>query len=188
MRFVGMRKRFVAAMVLMASAGCAASSRQRPVSVGEVGAGPESLAWVRQQLQGQWVLSSLTAYGEDGKKVTVDSAGSLTTDAYGSLRIVFKMTDEGQKALSTIGITSPNPVVTTEGRAAIEPVKKEITFVGVDYKKQGGMDAGLAAKRANPFALERIRYYTFNPDGTLTLLTRYDNGKDAVVGIWKRSS
>jgi len=178
--------RFAAAIVLIASVGCAASSRQRPVSMGDVGSGPETLAWVRQQLQGDWSLVSLTAYGQDGKKVPIDAAGSLTTDAYGGLRIEFRMSDEGQKALESIGITSPNPVVTTEGRAAIEPKKKEITYVGADYKKQGGMDAGLAAKRANPFALERIRYYTFNPDGTLTLLTRYDNGKDAVVGVWKR--
>jgi|SRR6478735_3506127 len=178
--------RFAAAILLIASVGCAASSRQRPVSMGEVGSGPETLAWVRQQLQGDWALVSLTAYGQDGKKVPIDAAGSLTTDAYGGLRIEFRMSDEGQKALTAIGITSPNPVVTTEGRAVIEPKKKEITYVGADYKKQGGMDAGLAAKRANPFALERIRYYTFNPDGTLTLLTRYDNGKDAVVGVWKR--
>lgn len=184
-----MAKRLAAtALVLMMAAACASSPRQRPVSVGEVGAGPESLAWVRQQLEGQWALASMTAFGEDGKKVDIDASGSLQTDAYSNLRIVFRMTDSGRKALESIGISSPNPVVTTEGRAAIEPVKKEITYVGTDYKKQNGMDAGLAAKRANPFALERIRYYSFNPDGTLTLTTRYDNGKDAVIGVWKRAS
>lgn len=181
-------RRLTAAFLLLAAVGCASSPRQRPVSVGEVGDGPNSLAWVRQQLEGQWELASMTAYGEDGKKVAIPATGTLHTDGYGNLRIEFRMTDEGQKALTSIGITSPNPVITTEGRAVIEPVKKEITYVGDDFAKQGGMSAGLAAKRGNPFALERIRYYAFNPDGTLSLSTRYDNGKDAVVGVWKRTS
>lgn len=183
-----MIKRLAAAIFLVSLAACASSPRQRPVSVGDVGDGPESLTWVRQQLQGQWMLASLAVDSEDGKKVNVDATGSLSMDAYGGLHIIFRMTDQGQKALSSIGITSPNPVLTTEGRAVIEPVKKQITFVGEDYKKQGGMDPALAAKRNNPFAVERIRYYAFNPDGTLTLSTKYDNGKDAVVGIWKKAS
>ena len=45
-----------------------------------------------------------------------------------------------------------------------------------------------SARRANPFALERVRYYVIGDDGTLLLSTRYDNGKDAVVSRWKRGS
>jgi hypothetical protein len=48
------------------------------------------------------------------------------------------------------------------------------------------MDAETAKRRQNPFALERIRYYSFDAQGVMTLTTRYDNGKDAVVGKWKR--
>ena len=39
-------------------------------------------------------------------------------------------------------------------------------------------DPDACAQRANPFALERVRYYTFGADGTLTLATRYDNGQE----------
>jgi hypothetical protein len=49
------------------------------------------------------------------------------------------------------------------------------------------MDAGVAAKRDNPLAAERVRYYKFDSDGTLVLSTRYPDGKEASVGRWKRS-
>jgi len=50
-----------------------------------------------------------------------------------------------------------------------------------------GFDPTLAAQRANPFALERVRYYTLGTDGTLTLNTRYEDGREAAVSHWKRS-
>ncbi len=55
-------------------------------------------------------------------------------------------------------------------------------------QKALGFDPDLAARRANPFALERARYYTFEEDGTLTLATRHDNGNDASVSRWKRGA
>jgi len=167
--------------------GCASSPRQRPVGVGDVDTGPESLTAVRQRLDGQWTLATLAIFDETGRKVDVEATGSLVSDAYGGLAIEYRMRDAGQKALGSAGIVSPNPVLTTTGRVAIEPRQRQITYVGADYTKQGGFDAGLAAKRANPFALERIRYYTFNADGTLSLATRHDNGRDAVVSTWKRA-
>ena len=166
--------------------GCASSPRQRPVGVGDVDTGPESLTAVRQQLDGKWTLATLAIFDETGNKVNVEATGTLVADAYGGLAIEYRMSDAGQKALGSLGIVSPNPVMTTSGRVAIEPRQRQITYVGADYTKQGGYDAALAAKRANPFALERIRYYTFNADGTLSLATRHDNGKDAVVSTWKR--
>ena len=50
------------------------------------------------------------------------------------------------------------------------------------------MDPQTAARRQNPFALERIRYYSFDDQGILALATRYDNGSEAVVSKWKKSS
>ena len=49
------------------------------------------------------------------------------------------------------------------------------------------LDPKIAALRANPFALERIRYYTIGADGVLTMTTRHDNGRDAAVGRWKKN-
>jgi hypothetical protein len=157
------------------------------VGVGDVDTGPDSLIAARQQLAGTWSLVKLTILDEGGKGVDVDATGSLNSDSFGGLTIEFRMSEAGRKALAAVGIVSPNPVISTTGRAAIEPRQQQITFVGADFAKQGGLDASLASKRANPFALERIRYYTFSPDGTLRLATRHDNGREAAVSTWKRA-
>lgn len=180
---------FAIVLALGSSAiGCASSPRQRPVAVGEVEIGPGSLTAARQQLEGHWTLVTLAMFDEDGTQVDVDATGSLTSDAFGGLTIEFRMTDAGRQSLESLGIVSPNPVISTSGRAVIEPRQQQITYVGADFAKQGGLDAGLAAKRANPFALERVRYYTFNADGSMRLATRHDNGREAAVSTWKRSS
>lgn len=174
-------------VILVLGAACASSPRQRPVSVGDVETGTGSLAEARKQLEGSWQLVSLRMANAEGRQTDVDATGSLNLDGFGNLHIEFRMTDAGQKALAGIGITSPNPVLTTTGRAIIDAQQQRVTYVGDDFVKSGGMDASVAAKRNNPLAVERVRYYKFEPDGTLVLSTRYPDGKDASVGRWKRS-
>ena len=48
-----------------------------------------------------------------------------------------------------------------------------------------GFDPQLAALRSNPFSLERTRSYLFSNDGTLRMATKYEDGKDALVSVWK---
>jgi len=58
----------------------------------------------------------------------------------------------------------------------------------IDFEERAlGFDPTLAAARANPFALERIRYYDLRADGMLSLSTRCDSGKEAAVSLWKRT-
>ena len=72
-------------------------------------------------------------------------------------------------------------------RVVIDTQQNRITYIGDDFEARAlGFDPKLAAARANPFALERIRYYKFETDGTLTLSTRYDDGKEAAASQWKR--
>ena len=176
-------------LVIGLSIGCAASSRQRVVSAGPVDTGPDSLVEARKQLEGRWALVSMQVAGEDdGKLVDVEATGTMVADAFGSVAIEFTMTDAGQKALASLGIKSPNPRISTSGQTAINARAREITFVGNKFTTSGGMDAETAKRRQNPFALERIRYYSFDEQGVMTLSTRYNNGKDAVVGKWKRTS
>jgi hypothetical protein len=183
------RKLLVAFGVAVMAAGCAASPRQRPLSTSPIAEGPESMAAVRKQLEGHWVLLSLTVSAADGRKSDVDATGTLDSDAFGTLAIQFRMSDDGQKSLASIGIVSPNPVISTTGRAVIDAQRKQITYAAEDFDKRAqSFDPELAAKRANPFALERIRYYVLGADGTLTLSTRHDNGKDASVSRWKKAS
>jgi hypothetical protein len=167
-------------------AGCAASPRQRPVSVGDVSTGTGSLAEARKRLEGSWQLVSLRMINAEGRQADVEASGSLRLDGFGNLHIEFKMSPAGQQAMASIGITSPNPVLSTSGQAVIDPAQQRVSYVGDDFMKSGGMDAGLAAKRANPLAVERVRYYRFEDDGTLVLTTRYPDGKDASIGRWKK--
>ena len=149
---------------------------------------PENLTEARKALAGKWLLVSLTVHAVDGRSALVEATGTLVAD-FSNMSVEFQMTDKGLKALADIGVKSPNPVISTSGRVLIETGQRQISYVGDDFHQKAlGFDPELAKKRANPFALERTRYYTFNEDGTLRLATRHDNGKDASVSVWKRAA
>ena len=68
----------------------------------------------------------------------------------------------------------------------IDTQSKRITYMPPDAASRA-FDPDLAAARANPFALERTRYYAMGADGVLTLTTRYDSGRDAATALWKKA-
>jgi hypothetical protein len=139
-------------------------------------------------LDGKWALVSLTVYTADGRTSKIAAEGTLTSD-FSSMVIEFRMAESGQKALADLGIKSPNPTISTSGRVLINIQKHEITYANDDLRRRAmGFDPSLDALRKNPFALERLRYYTFGPDNTLRLSTRYDDGKEASVSVWKKAS
>ena len=179
----------VAISAAIAFGACASRPRQTPLPTTPVNEGAETMSAVRQQLQGRWTLLSLSVTTQDGRKGDIEASGILNSDAFGGLEIEYRMSEAGQQALAKLGIASPNPVVSTTGNVVINPQSKQITYAGEDFTKRAlSGDRELAARRANPFALERIRYYDFGADGTLTLTTRYDDGKEAAVGRWKKGS
>lgn len=167
--------------------GCAPSARQRPIENSRVPTSGATLENARRALQGTWNLVSLNVTAPDGRTAAIEAAGTLVSDAFGNLSIEYRMSPGGQKVLEGVGVTTPNPVITTTGRAVIDVDKQQITYVSekADAKP---FDAELAARRNNPFALERPRFYAVGADGLLTLTTRYDDGKDAAVSRWKKGS
>jgi hypothetical protein len=171
----------------MILAGCAGAPRARPLPTKPVDEGVGTIEGVRKQLEGRWTLISLTMHDATGKSAPIDADGQLVSDAFGNMEVVYKLTEAGQKTLGGLGIKSPNPVITTSGKVVIDTTAHRITYVGEDFQERK-FDPTLAAARANPFALERVRYYTLEPDGTLRLATRYDNGRDASVSRWKKAS
>jgi hypothetical protein len=168
-------------------AGCAGAPRTKPLPTKPVDEGVGTIEGVRKQLEGNWTLVSLTMHDAGGRSAPIDAEGKLVSDAFGNMEVEYRLSETGQKALGGLGIKSPNPVITTSGKVVIDTTSHRITYVGEDFS-QRAFDPDLAAKRANPFALERVRYYTLEPDGTLRLATRYDNGKDASVSRWKKGS
>jgi hypothetical protein len=174
-------------VLLVTATGCTASSRQRPVSVGDVDTGTGSLAATRKQFEGSWKLVSLHITAPDGNKADLDATGTLTSDSFGTLSIEYRLSDQGLKSMAAMGVTSPNPVISTTGRAVFNPQNQSVTYTSEDFAaRSAGFDPKLAASRANPFALERIRYYSFETDGTLRLATKYDSGSEAIVSRWKK--
>jgi hypothetical protein len=168
-------------------AACAGAPRTRPLQTKPVDEGAGTIEGVRKQLEGRWTLLSLTMHDVGGRSAPIDADGQLVSDAFGNMEVEYRLSETGLKTLGGLGIKSPNPVITTSGKVVIDTTSHRITYVGED-DQQRAFDPDLAAKKANPFALERVRYYTLEPDGTLRLSTRYDNGKDASVSHWEKGS
>jgi hypothetical protein len=167
----------VLAVITMAA--CAAAPRARPLPTTAIDEGPNSTTAVRKQFEGRWSLVSLRVSAADGRQADLDATGELTFDAFGVLQVEYRLSDESQKRLAALGIDNPNPRISTTDRVVFDPQQQRITYLADDFEAKAlGFDPVLAAKRANPFALERVRYYTLGQDGTLTLSTRYDTGKD----------
>jgi hypothetical protein len=165
-------------------AGCAASERQRPIQTSRIPDTGNTLQAARKQLEGKWTLTGLEYASPDGKRATIDgTVGSLTADDFGNLEIEYRVSEGGVRVLEGLGFKPPDRVISTKGRAVINVDDKSIAYVGEGAKP---FDPQAAAGRANPFALERTRYYDFGADGTLTLTTRHDDGKEAVVSRWKK--
>jgi hypothetical protein len=169
-------------------ASCSPGPLKKPVPTSPINTGAGSMSEVRKQLEGRWTLTSFTVSAEDGRQQIIDAMGVLVLDGFGNLQIEYRISDAGRKSLAALGIDPPSPVISTAGRVVIDAQQKRITYAGEDFEEKAlGFDPTLAKLRANPFALERIRYYEFGVDDTLRLSTRYENGREAAVGRWKRS-
>ncbi|HVQ12583.1 MAG TPA: hypothetical protein VMS40_03290, partial [Vicinamibacterales bacterium] len=181
-------KVIVTVFVAVAASACASAPRQRTLPTERIETGPDSTTAVRKQFEGHWSLVSFKVNAEDGRQADVEASGDLTFDGFGVLDVRYKMSEAGLKGLASVGVSSPNTVISTTGRVVIDTQQHRITYIGDDFEERAlGFDPKLAAARANPFALERIRYYDLRADGTLSLSTRYDSGKEAAVSLWKRN-
>ena len=169
--------------------GCAGGPRQKPLPTKPIETGENTTNAVRKQFEGRWTLVAYRASTLDGKTQDVDANGLLVFDGFGTLQLEYKISDAGMQTLTRLGISSPNPTISESGRVVIDTQKQLITYANNDFtKKLLAYDPELAKKRANPYALERVRTYAFDSDGLLTLTTHYDNGKEALMSRWKRSS
>ena len=91
---------FVAVAVMaVALSACAAKPRERPLPIGDIASGPNTVEAARKQLQGSWVLSSLNVTGPDGRTGAIDAAGSMNFDGFGNMNIEYRMSEAGLKTL-----------------------------------------------------------------------------------------
>lgn len=172
---------WIGRLALAAAICCGAASCAKP----PIDTGKNSVVDARKSLEGTWNMLSLEVSALDGRQRTVEANGTLVLDAFGNLDIKYKVADSGLQALDSIGLRSPNPLIATTGQVVIDPTAHKVTYLGNDDTGRA-FDPDLAAKRSNPFALERTRFYSLDTNGVMTLTTRYDNGKDAATSRWKR--
>lgn len=173
---------------LLAGGACvlASACMGQPLSNTPIDTGANSTVAARKALEGTWRLLSLEVANAEGRKATVQAEGELVLDPFANLKIVYRVADAGLKALESVGVEQPTPVISTTGEVAIDAAGQKVTYVGADHSERA-FDPDLAARRANPLALERVRYYTIGSDGVLTLKTRHDNGRDAATSRWQRA-
>ena len=144
---------------------CAASSRQRPVSMGDVNTGAESLAATRKQLEGTWTLTKFEVADNTGQLITVRAKAQLTYDAFGNLSIrgVLEEPLPGQTTVTEA------PALAYTGKAVIDTVRKEMVLTGTNATVEP--DPSLLAKIGPEFR----RRYEFG-DGTLMISVMNANG------------
>ena len=150
-------------VVLVASAllsGCAASERQRVVSMGPVDTGAGSLEATRRQIAGTWTLTRLEVADAAGTLTPVRAKAQLRYDDFGNLSIkgVLEEPLPGQKTITD------HPALMYEGRAVIDAAKQELVFMGLNASVKP--DPSLVEK----VALENRRKFTVS-DKQLTLDT-----------------
>ena len=180
---------FSSTAVALAGACAQGRPRTRPLSTSPVAQGSDSIASARNELQGRWTLMTLSVSTGSGQQAAIDATGVMTFDPYGNLNIEYRLSEAGRKTLDGLGIETPGLVLSTSGNVAIDPKQKQIRYMAEGAQEKAlKFDADQAARRANPFAVERVRYYFFTDDGLLMLATRHDDGTDAAVARWKRGS
>src|SRR5262245_43951048 len=111
---------------------CAAGPRRGPLPTKPVETGENTTAAARRQLEGRWTLISLDIAAEDGRRANVQAAGDLGLDGFGNLEIEYRLSDAGRATLESLGISSPNPVISTTGRAVIDTQQHRITYIAPD--------------------------------------------------------
>ena len=146
-------------------AACAASSRQRPVGMGDVSTGVDSLAATRKQLEGTWTLTKFEVADNTGQLIAVRAKAQLTYDAFGNLSIrgVLEEPLPGQKTVTE------SPALAYTGKAVIDTARKEMVLTGTSATVEP--DPSLLAK----IGPEMRRRYEFG-EGTLMISVLNANG------------
>src|SRR5215471_475723 len=142
------------ALPVLAS-GCTAAPRVRPVKMGDVDTGINSVESVRRQLKGTWELVSLDVFSPSGEKSSAQATGRLTFDEYGNLAMKGTITGAPNLDPSALNLT---------GRVTIDTDLHAIRIGGVSAKNADD-------RRIDPkLDATNTRYYVFEGDLLKTTL------------------
>lgn len=168
-----------AASLLVVVTACAASERQRPVSMGPVATGAGTTAAARKFLEGRWVLESMVVNPPGGKPITLKGTGVLNYDDFGNMEMNIKADEAASDLLRAGGVVIPDGVISTTGRTAIDVQNKTLTYIvegQASAMKTGG----------GPLSPNRPRHWEVTGD-VLTLTTKDESGAALSISRWKKS-
>ena len=179
---MNMRQVWKAVAIAVSLAGamaCAASERQRVVSMGPVETGAGTTAAARKFLEGRWLLESAVITPPGGKPITLKGTGVLNYDDFGNLEMNIKVDEASSDLLRAGGLVIPDGVISTTGRTAIDMQNKTLTYIvegQASSMKTGG----------GPLSPNKPRHWEVNGD-VLTLTTKDESGAALSVSRWKKS-
>lgn len=159
-----------ALVALIPLAGCESAPRARPVKMGDVASGGDSVESIRRQLKGTWDLVSLELVAANGAKTPVQASGRLTYDDYGNMAM---------KGSIAGGQTIDPSVLNLTGQVAIDPTQHSFRFTQI---RAGSADD----RRVDPtIDASKVRYYEFEGD-TLKTTLKDAKGATTAVAAWKK--
>jgi len=158
-------------LALPCVAACPAAPRARPVKMGPVDTGANSVEAVRRQLQGSWQLVSLEVYSADGQKHTAQATGTLIYDEYGNLALRATISGGDKIEQADLNLT---------GRLTIDADNHLFRVGGVaaDTPDQRRVDPKLDPSH--------VRYYEFAAD-LLKTTTKNASGVTTATITWRRA-
>jgi hypothetical protein len=151
-------------------AGCAAEASRRPLRTTAVESGAGTTESVRKQLEGTWILASLTVFDGSGTPRTVEASGSLTYDAFGNLVLIGKIADPAAAGAHADSLAF-------KGRAVVDAAAQRLVLADV----RGNVDAAALPANLTP---DKVRFYAFQGD-TLSLETR-DGARVLARTVWRK--
>jgi hypothetical protein len=151
-------------------AGCAAETSRRPLRTTAIESGAGTTESVRKQLEGTWILSSLTVFDAAGTPRTVEASGSLTYDAFGNLVLIGKIADPSAAAAQADSLAF-------KGRAVVDTAGQRLVLADV----RGNVEATALPENLTP---DKVRFYAFQGD-TLSLETR-DGTRVLARTVWRK--
>jgi hypothetical protein len=167
------------AALLTGALACAASERQRVVSMGPVPTGAGTTAAARKFLEGRWILESAVITPPGAAPITVKGTGLLTYDGFGNMEMRITADQGSSDLLRAGGVVIPDGVIETSGRTAVDMQNKTLTYIvegQASSMKTGG----------GPLSPNKPRHWEVNGD-VLTLTTRDESGAAMSVSRWKKS-
>jgi len=167
---------FAVALFSLLVGGCAAAPRERPIELGPVDTGPQTLASARRFLEGRWRLETFEIHQPGMPPLLLNGSGTLIYDAMSNLRMEVRADQASADMLRAAGIDIRDGIISTDGRTAIDLQNRTLTYV---------LEGQAPLVQRGPLAMERPRHWVVDAD-TLILTTNDDAGLPLSVARWKR--